>query len=333
MKNTFLGSEKLFELGEKIGFTCLDLGARHNFIADMLPLAPHVNAIGFDADKEECSRLNAVIEKDGSEPWKSLKYIPTAIASKEEKERDFYLYKQRGCSSLLPAVEGFGDQFNRGEYYEMDKKVTLDTMPLDKAAVDHNFENVSFMKIDVEGAEIEVFEGGCNLLRDSILAIRTEASFAASHHNQPMYCDVETHLRQFNFLPFRFLEMHHWRCFTRTKSLVDNSCKFPFSYGQIIHGDMLFLKDFKCMPIETQDEIKQHIRLGIYAMIYGFIDHSSIILNQSPVKNFLKEEFSIDDIDQEILKVSQMFAKEFKSENNREFLRDVKRKVKGTIGL
>lgn len=331
MAQTFLDSEKLYEVASDLGFTALDIGARHNFIVDLLPLAPHVKAIGFDADKEEAARLNEV-NKSGDYPWKSLRFIPVALA-KDFGERNFYLYKQRGCSSLLKAIDGFGVQFGRGDYYIEDKTVKVETSPLGAASKEHSFEDVSYMKIDVEGAEIEIFENAEDLLKDSFLCIRTEASFAASHHNQPMYCDVEQHLRQYDFLPFSFVEMHHWRCFTKDKTLLDEKCKFPYSQAQMIHGDMLFFKDFEKMPLETDDDIKQHIRLAIYALVYGFIDHASVVMNQKEVSNYLKEKFNIDNIDDEILKVSLKFAKEYKAGTNRQFLRDVKKKVKTGLGL
>lgn len=327
----FFGSTKLYEVAQDVNFTCLDIGARHNFIADLLPLAPHVNAIGFDADKEECARLNSVNESEKG-PWKSLRFIPTGVAN-STGERDFYLYKQRGCSSLLEAIDGFGTEYSRGDYYQLDKEVTIDTMPLADAAEKFDFKDASYMKIDVEGIELEIFETSDELLNNSLLAIRAEISYVLSHHGQPYNCDIESFLRKYDFAPFSFLEQHSWRCFTRKKSVLDEECKFPYSNAQLVHGDLLFFKDYKKMPLETEADILQHIRLGAYALVYGFIDHASIVLNQKEVSQFLKSKWNIDSIDDEILTVSKHFAAEYRYKQKRAFLSECKKRLKGLLGL
>ena len=51
----------------------MDIGARQGFVADLLPIAAAVDAVGFEPDQDECERLNRTA-RDESGPWRSLRF-------------------------------------------------------------------------------------------------------------------------------------------------------------------------------------------------------------------------------------------------------------------
>jgi hypothetical protein len=143
---TFAGSAALGRVLNELPMVCLDVGARLGFTADLLPLAPRVDAVGFEPDTEECVRLNAQAST-GTHPWRSLRYLPTALGPAGQNQV-LNLYRQRGCSSLLTADRALADRFSRGDYFELDATVPLATQPLDDVAQEHDFTNAVFLKIE-----------------------------------------------------------------------------------------------------------------------------------------------------------------------------------------
>ena len=106
---TFLGSMELCRILADLPMTCLDIGARGGFTSDLLPLAPSVNAVGFEPDPEECERLNRAAAKDKG-AWRTLRFIPTALGD-TNGVGTLHFYRQRGCSSLLQADTTLAQSF------------------------------------------------------------------------------------------------------------------------------------------------------------------------------------------------------------------------------
>ena len=82
----------------------LDIGARRSFVADLLPIAAAVDAIGFEPDAGGCERLNRAAQS-AKGPWRSLRFIDLALAG-EAGRRALYLTRHGGTSSMLAAIPG-----------------------------------------------------------------------------------------------------------------------------------------------------------------------------------------------------------------------------------
>jgi FkbM family methyltransferase len=290
----FLGSLGLGRVLADLRVTCLDVGARHGFTQDLLPLAPAVDAYGFEPDPEECERLNLIVSK-GTHPWRSLRFIPVALG-RERGTRTLNLYRQRGCSSLLKADVALAETFSRDDYYQLDDTVDLQTMPLDSAAVEYGFTDAVFMKIDIQGSELEVFASGPQLLREALLAIRTEISFIPLYQDQPLYCDVDSYLRGCGFVPMRFVELHHWRRTTKRKHPHLTRGPMPYSRGQIVHGDMLYFRDPDTMADDTPEAIQALLKAAFLALAYEYIDHALAIVTRPAVAEHLQSTYGLEPV-------------------------------------
>lgn len=66
-------------------------------------------------------------------------------------------------------------------------------------------ETVDYIKIDVQGGELQVFEGGLRTLKNT-LVIHAEVEFVPLYENQPLFSDVDVFLRQQGFRLVKFLE-------------------------------------------------------------------------------------------------------------------------------
>jgi FkbM family methyltransferase len=289
------GSKSLADLGfapvlEAISLTCLDVGARGGFTRDLLPVARGVRAIGFEPDTEECARLNAA---GGSGPWRDLRFIPVALGKAQETRR-LNIYRKRGCSSLLEADADLAARYGRGDYYHLDATLEVPTTTADAAAEQYGFEDAAYFKLDVQGAELEILNGSRRLLEHALVALRIEVSFIPIYRDQPLFADIDRALRSFHFFPMRFLELHPWRRYSKAKLPQLDDGAFPYSEGQLVHGDLLYLRDPNSLPDDNRPAVQRLIRAGILALAYGMIDHAMVIFDRPSVRNALCDEFAID---------------------------------------
>lgn len=276
---------------EALPMTCLDVGARGGFTRDLLPLAPAVRAIGFEPEPDECARLNA--QAAGSSPWRELQFIPVALGKARELRR-LNIYRQRGCSSLLEADVDLAARFGREEYYVLEGELTVPTTTADEAAAEHGFADAAFFKVDVQGAELEILSGSQHLLKDSLVALRLEVSFMPTYRNQPLLPDIDRALRPHGFEPMRFLELHPWRRYSKRKLPRLDDGAFPYSEGQLVHGDILYMKAEESIGEAGDRAIEQLIHAALLATAYGLIDHARAIFDRPRVKALLQDRFGFD---------------------------------------
>lgn len=288
-KSIFLEKD-LSALGKNIQISCLDIGARGGIISDLKSLSVLVNAIGFEPDPDECKHLNEAAQKETS--WRSVKYLPVALG--KETKSVLNLYRQRGCSSLLEANTPLAKEFLRDDNYILDDRIEIETISLDKASELYDFEDASYIKIDIQGGELDVFESGERLISSEIFAIRTEVSFLPIYKNQPLVWDIAHYLDNRGFVPIEFPELHSWRRLTRAKLPRLSKGSPPYSKGQLIHGDILFFKDTSAIESNTPAQIKKCIKAALISAAHGHIDYAHALLSKTHVSEYLKDEYGLD---------------------------------------
>jgi FkbM family methyltransferase len=278
----------LSDLANKVGIVGLDIGARRGVNHDLKLLGLAAENIGFDPDPVECDRLNRDSNTAGN-----IRYLPLALSAGEES---FVLniYRQKGCSSKLFARKDYGEQFLRGEYYIPEDRVTVQARAVDDLIANDQIPPPSFLKIDVQGMEAEVFQGASGALANSVVGIRTEVSFVQLYEGQPLFTDIDLILRRYGFLPMQYIEFHEWRRLTKIKYPALKKGDIPYSRGQMVHADVLYLLDPELIPDEGEGEIKRLIRLALIALCYEQIDHAEVIFHKSGVRRYCKLHTGVD---------------------------------------
>lgn len=286
-------------LAESIGLVGIDVGARGEINTDLIPIGKGVEWYCLEPD------IDAPRDPQTGR-WKHVTYIPTAAAAREENI-SINLYRQRGCSSKFFANPEMAARFSRSAYYELDGNIVLEAKPLDELILSSNERPASFMKIDVQGMEVECFEGARRLLENELLAIRTEVSFIPMYLGQPLFSEVEFALRPYGFQPMRWLEQHDWRRNSRAKlpRLADG--ELPYSMGQLSHGDVVFMRSPEDLPVDTEQDLKRVIRLGLIAMCYSLFDHAYVSFSQPGVREYCLDRGNFDPLGS-IRKISRFFA-------------------------
>lgn len=310
--------------------TCLDVGARGGFTTNLLPLAWVVDAYGFEPDPEECARLNrAAIEQPGA--WRSLRFVPTALSG-SGGSRTLYLTRRRGTSSMLKVNPGAAEKFSRGDYYIVERQVEVPTMPLDEAAAAYRFTDAVYMKIDIEGMELEVFRAAPKLL-SGLLALRVEIGFLPCREGQPGFHDIEACLREYGFAPMGFAELHHWRRATRLKHPKLSQGPIPYSRGQLAHGDMLYFRDPDSLPDDSPEAIIRLLQMAFLAMAYEFVDHAAYILGRPAVAAHLASTYAGLDVEAALGTVSRTLLAGYRQRQRRQMWIDFKGIVGRRLGI
>ena len=84
----------------------------------------------------------------------------------------------------------------------MQERIKIPTIRLDDV---DEIKNIDYLKIDIQGGELEVFKNGVNLLKNC-LVIHTEVKFLPMYEGQPLFSEVELFLRELGFV---FTVFHH----------------------------------------------------------------------------------------------------------------------------
>jgi protein O-GlcNAc transferase len=121
----------------------------------------------------------------------------------------------------------------------------VDTTRLDDIA---EIGDIDFIKIDVQGSELVVFENASRALSSALL-IQTEVEFVELYRGQPMFADVDTFLRA-NGFQFHTLNGFSGRAF---KPLIANG-DINSAFRQALWSDALYVRDW--MHLEELSEAK-----------------------------------------------------------------------------
>ena len=198
-----------------------------------------VKIIGFEPDREECSRLNKNLVNE------KHVYYPRFLFSQAGRKK-FYITRNPGSSSFYSNTTSHWNRYPDKSNLEVTKTVEVDTDEFNFIARENNIDYVDFFKIDAEGSELDVLKGATNFLGNTgILGAELEIRFW-SIQNQPVFSEVDAFMRSHGFFLYDLsLHRHSKSALTEafrrdsTGRVVPRSTK----KGQLIWGDALYLRD------------------------------------------------------------------------------------------
>ena len=138
-------------------------GAQQERFHILLDFFPGSKIHAFEVDEEECIKLNK-LTKDG------LKFYPYALGNKEEK-RKFYETNHPMCSSLYKPNEKLLKLFNNLSVAYLKKITEVNTISLDAFLKKEKIESIDFIKMDIQGAELDVLKGAEKSLKNVLTII------------------------------------------------------------------------------------------------------------------------------------------------------------------
>jgi len=210
----------------------------------------------FEVDPVLCNKLNA-------KAVKGMVFHPVALGRREE-ERPFYMTRHPMCASLYRPNEKLIGRYNNLEFSILKSVSKIRTVSLDHFVSENKIGPVDFIKIDVQGAELDIFQGGLSTLED-VIAIVTEVEFVPLYENQPLFGDVRDFLAENSLSFHKFFGMAG----RALKPVHFNSNpNFP---TQHMWADAMFVRDLMNLEWLSPEQI---LKLAVLGSIYGSTDVS-----------------------------------------------------------
>lgn len=240
--------------------------------------APNLTIYGFDADADACEAANADLE-NRQISW-TEKHIPLALA-KSIGESTLYVTHDPMCSSLYEPNEPFLSRFkDLVELAGLAFTVELETTTLDEFCHQEGVETIDFLQVDVQGADLQVLEGATQILK-TVLGVQIEVEFSPLYLNQPLFADVDTYLRSYDFSLFDL--------YTAPQIRRQSPIASPAHPGQLLWGDAFYFCDLlqpgEMLHAKTPQQI---FKLACIADVLDFPDYALELLE------YLTENYGSD---------------------------------------
>ena len=133
-------------------FIFCDIGARYGLEEPWKSYRNLIDVISFEPDQEEFAELDQ--KKEGQD------HVLSYALSNEIHKSTFNLTKSRGCSSLYEPNHTFLHRFPDEERFTVEKKEVIDATTLDNLYHQSIIRELDFLKMDVQGAELDILQGG-----------------------------------------------------------------------------------------------------------------------------------------------------------------------------
>jgi len=201
--------------------TVIDIGARAGLHPRWNGIP--IDAVGFECDEVECSRLN----KEGGK----VRYLPYAVGAADNQPATLHLTSGIGCSSLyVPNQKLLADYWHR-RYWQVEREVPVTLMTLDTVCQRDNV-RPDAIKLDIQGGEMDALQGAKGVLQN-VLAVELEVAFNETYVGQALFADIDTFLRQRGFTLIK-LRTESWR----------REREYQSPHGaNILYGDALYLHE------------------------------------------------------------------------------------------
>ena len=263
-------------------FRLIDAGSRGDLDARWQPMQCMLEVICFDADADASTGGNS-------------RLIPAFLSERDGEEIEFFITKQAGASSRYapdmefwkrvknvdifrvfpnaPGAEPTGIRLPAYEF-EVDKTVTVKSRSLDSVAREHDIRDVAFMKMDLEGSELDVLRGGQETLK-SVVGLEIEVAFGDYRVGGCRFADIDEFVRTQGFSFFGFVYTHGSHYAGRLAAPFEHTAEgwpLPFkqTFGQLVTADAVYFRD----PLRSEETFgawpaDRVIKLIIAADVYG----------------------------------------------------------------
>lgn len=153
---------------------------------------PGTTVVGFEPIRAECDKLNAM-NRPGH------LFLPYVIG--DGTERTFYLTNSAMTSSMYEPNTELLRQFTGLE--EITRVVSTSKVATHRLDDLNEIERCDYLKIDVQGGELDVLKGATRLL-ESVAIVQCEVEFVPMYKDQPLFADVDAFMRSRGFMLHRF---------------------------------------------------------------------------------------------------------------------------------
>lgn len=181
--------------------TMVDVGCRWGIPDRWAEHAGSLRVYAFDADPQECARLQATAPA-------GVTYVPYALGS-TAGAAELHMAEDPACSSLFPPDASALAMFPELHVASQVGLREVDLHTLDSWASEAGVSAVDAMKLDVQGAELAVLRGAERILA-TVRVIELEVTFNVIYAGQPLFGEIDEFLRSRGFRLWRLAHLVHY---------------------------------------------------------------------------------------------------------------------------
>lgn len=217
----------------------------------------NATVIGFEADAAGC---RALTEKYGP-PHRFLPFVigdgKSAVFHRNTEVMTSSLYKPN--MNLIPHFTGLEDVI------VPESSQPVQTHTLDEVV---DWDELDFLKMDVQGAELSVLKG-CSRLLPTTLVVQTEVEFVEIYDGQPLFADVDRHLRDAGF------QFHTFLGFGRRPYKIGNATGIAITQTpQILWSDAVYIPDVTTLKDQSTERL-----LKLAAILHDLYTSGDLVLH------------------------------------------------------
>lgn len=211
--NPFLLKEKLFK---NKAITIFDVGAHDGrSIVEYKKKFPKSNIFSFEPTPETFK----VLHNNFNEKY-NINIFNLALTS-FVGSTSFYINNSSFTNSILKLSDR-----NPLDFIKSQTSITVETTTIDVFCKEKNIERIHILKIDVQGADLDVLKGATEMLKSKCIdLIYIEVEFVEIYKDQPLFHDISMFLNEHKY------KLHALYNLSYSKE------------GQIMYGDATFVID------------------------------------------------------------------------------------------
>jgi FkbM family methyltransferase len=200
------------------------------------------NITGFEPDEKAFADLMSA--KGNNET-----YFQYAVGDGGDKT--YYATPATGLASTKKLSSWVGDYF--GPWWRKQAaraaEIQFSTKRLDDF---ETIRQIDFLKIDIQGGELEVFENATRLMR-TVCMVQTEIALMSFYDGQPSFADIQRELERSGLIAFSFSTINRRRIFSKFGSQLGLKVRPT----QVLDLDVIFIRNPTELHKSETEQIKQ----------------------------------------------------------------------------
>lgn len=189
----------------------------------------------------------AALERLTQSAGPNERYLPHVIA--DGRSHTLHLCASDGFTSLLPPdPEQLALLTDFPRLAEVTRTETVQTVRLDDVP---DLRRIDLLKMDVQGGELAVIEGGGGLLGEAA-AVQTEVGFHRLYAGGPTFADIDLALRSHGFAPHNFVSTRTW-----PMAPVEWADAMQATSRQLVEADLLYVLDPARLDLIASPRLKR----------------------------------------------------------------------------
>jgi len=260
----------------------VDIGCRWGFAERFLKSDGRVRVYGFDPDRAECARLEAIYAERSPG---SVTLVPLALAGQAGRRR-LHLTREPACSSLFEPDPALTSTHPSLDCARLVGSEEVETVRLDDWARDAEVGRIDYLKLDTQGSELEILQGAERVLAQ-VRCLQVEVEFNPIYRGQPIFSDVDGYLRAQDFVLWRLTNLVHYSHgataigpLAETAVHYDDAHRYPYPVhgGQLYWADACYVRADALLPREAGDATRRRD-----AELFGLVDLPDVARHVAPI--------------------------------------------------